>query len=80
MIIDLLNISSQGSLDKTMDENEATMASLKADHEEEIASLKNQHSTEVEKLTTTFQAEISVRTVFVGILFVQQHLCLLFIN
>ena len=50
----------QGSLDKTLDENETTMLNMKSDHEEEVTSLKAEHSTEIEQLKETFQAEINV--------------------
>ena len=50
----------QGSLDKTIDENEATVLQLKADHDEEKEKLKSTHSTEVDDLKSTFQVEIEV--------------------
>lgn len=58
---DFFNFIFQGSLDKTLDENETAMLDLTNKHEEELSSLTNKHSSEIEELTVTFQTEIDVR-------------------
>lgn len=50
----------QGSLDKTMDENEVAMTTMKLEHEEEISTLKSSHSTQIDQLTATFQTDTDV--------------------